>query len=274
MKAKLITSLTLLFTCSIIYGQINLEHIGDSILKEATKIYRLEKSAWKSTDNLFENYSRRYFKKEIDGYLSYKNEDTVKTIYWGMIENEIVVKNTFNYKDTDLLYEYAHNHNRRLPTDQELKLIMVRGKLLQDIEQNRQIYYKPEGSNYNIILTYSDKGFRAYILIGFRKKNILPLGNDYCIDLDINGKVIKRKRLHKSYLETPFSEFQGNKLESVYHTHLPDSPYITATDICNVMLYSEFIGWSKIEVIAEDYISTYNVKEKTLTFRLFEKNRD
>lgn len=268
MKTKLVISLILFFSCSIIYGQVDLEFIADSILKEATKIYRLEKAAWVSTDDLLEKNRKKYFKNEIDGYLSYKSGDTIKCIYWGDTEDKLFIKKTYNFNNSDNLEEYSQLEKERTPTEKELKLIMVRNNLINDINNNNKIYYKPYGSEYNIIITEKEDGYRAYIIIGFKKKHIVPIGNDYCIEFDKNGEIVKRKRLHKSFIETPYKYFHGNKLESVLHTHLKDSQYITATDICNVMLYSEYIGWEKMEVITE-YISTYNVKDKTLSIRIF-----
>lgn len=275
MKIKLLLSIILLLTSSISYSQINLEHIADSLLKEGNRIYRLEKSVWISTELIVVENSKRYLRKKIEGNISYKIGDTIKAIFWGMNEDKLVIKNTYNFSNSNMLERISYNKIERSPSELERKLINVKKKLLLEIEQKIQDYYKPYDTEYNLILSESGTGYRAYLIIGQKKKKIVPLGNDYHLELDEDGNIIEKNRLHNSYLKTPFthSGHQGYTIESVIHTHMADFPFISVTDICSAMLYSEFISWSEMETFSE-YISTYNLKENTLKIELYKRKKE
>nr|NQU93554.1 hypothetical protein [Bacteroidota bacterium] len=276
MKSLLLTVLILFSSCLISYGQKNLEQISDSILNEAFKIYELEKSAWVSTDFLLNIYPKRYFRKEIEGYLSYKDNYTIKTIYWQEQKDGIVINNTFSFNNPEQISDFEHTHMQRLPTKKELKLINIRNKVVADIESDLQFYTIPTGAKFNIVVIENDNQYRSYLLVGFNKKNVVPLGNDYCIELDTLGKIINRKRLHKSYIETPFNggiRFKGQKIKAIYHSHLPGTPFITSTDICIAMLFADFIEWKEITIVSSDYLSTYNISDKTLKIELYESEK-
>ena len=275
MKIKLLLSIILLLTSSISYSQINLEHIADSLLKEGNRIYRLEKSVWISTELIVVENSKRYLRKKIEGNISYKIGDTIKAIFWGMNDDKLVIKNTYNFSNSNMLERISYNKIERSPSELERKLINVKKKLLLEIEQKIQDYYKPYDTEYNLILSESGTGYRAYLIIGQKKKKIVPLGNDYHLELDEDGNIIEKNRLHNSYLKTPFthSGHPGYTIESVIHTHMADFPFISVTDICSAMLYSEFISWSEMETFSE-YISTYNLKENTLKIELYKRKKE
>ena len=257
---------------SVAYGQVDLDYISDSILNEATTMYKLEKASWKSTDYLLYNYSKRYIKRNVDGYLSYEKGDSVISIYWEINDTMLLIKNTFRYRNEYSLQEFTHDHIPRQPNKQESDLISIHDNIVNDIVKNSGFYYKPTGSNYNIILMNKGNDYRAYLLIGFKKKNVVPLGNDYQIELNAKGEITSRVRLHNSYLETPFTggmKFKDSKISEVYHTHFDKIPFITTTDICNVMLYKEFIEWGGL-VIVSKYISEYNTIENTLKIKKYD----
>jgi len=49
------------------------------------------------------------------------------------------------------------------------------------------------------------------------------------------------------------------------HSHIPQTgEFITATDICTLMLYEKFAKWDQHLVIAEHYVSIWNCKTDEL----------
>lgn len=274
MKKTLITFLIFIMTSSVIYGQDKLEQIADSILTEATEIYKLEKSLWTSIDSLKSNYPRKYFKKVIDGYVSYIKNDTVITIFWTEEKEEVIIKNTFYFENSRFLKDYSHNHKDRKPSSDETKLIDVKKSMVQYLKDHI-LSPKPEAARYNIILQKEENGFLVYLILDFKKKTLVPFGNDYILMLDENGKVSTRKRLHQSFLKIPFSgpnSYKGYSIKEVYHSHLPNSPFITVTDIAIAMLYSDYVPWESLVIVAE-YLSTYNLKEHTLLIKEMESDK-
>lgn len=276
MKFLKLLGLALIFSGSLAQAQPDLEKVADSILNEATMMYKLERAAWVSTDILMADFGKKYIRKNVGGYLSYFKGDTIKTIYWKHKDGDLFINNTFNFQNDYSVAGLEHDHEQRKPTEKEMQLISVRNKLLADMAKNPYVYYKPQGSDYNFLLTEKPDGYRMYIFVGFKNKEVVPFGNDYQIEIDADGNVTKRKRLHKSYLETPYTggyKFKDQEMTEVMHTHLKDSPFITATDICLAMLYTEFVEWGKVTTIT-DYISTYNLRDGTLSIVVYDPDKE
>jgi hypothetical protein len=55
------------------------------------------------------------------------------------------------------------------------------------------------------------------------------------------------------------------------HTHLPQSgDYITATDICTLMLYAKFTTWDQHYVISKNDVSIWDCKKNQLVILTME----
>ena len=61
----------------------------------------------------------------------------------------------------------------------------------------------------------------------------------------------------------------GQKLEKVegsMHTHLPETgDFITAADICTLMLYEKFAKWKSHNVVSKNYLNIWNCETDQLT---------
>jgi hypothetical protein len=64
----------------------------------------------------------------------------------------------------------------------------------------------------------------------------------------------------------------GNKEEDgklpfgAMHSHLPETgDFITATDICTLMLYEKFAKWEQHIVVSEKYMNIWNCRTDQLT---------
>ena len=50
------------------------------------------------------------------------------------------------------------------------------------------------------------------------------------------------------------------------HSHLPETgDFITATDICTLMLYEKFAKWKTHNVVSEKYLSIWNCETDKLS---------
>jgi hypothetical protein len=50
------------------------------------------------------------------------------------------------------------------------------------------------------------------------------------------------------------------------HSHLPETgDYITATDICTLMLYEKFAKWKTHNVVSKKYLNIWNCETDQLT---------
>ena len=80
--------------------------------------------------------------------------------------------------------------------------------------------------------------------------------------------MISKKRLHKNLIPIYYGtkELEGKNVETTIHSHLPETgDFITATDVCTLMLYSKFANWKTHNVISKKYLNIWNCETNELT---------
>jgi len=107
----------------------------------------------------------------------------------------------------------------------------------------------------------------VYILTAPQKDGIAIFGNDYLLTFGKNNNLVAKKQLHKNIIPIEYGETeQGSKIESAMHSHLPETgDFITATDICTLMLYQKFANWEKHTVVSKKYMNVWNCITNELT---------
>jgi hypothetical protein len=61
-------------------------------------------------------------------------------------------------------------------------------------------------------------------------------------------------------------EDKGKPTFGAVHSHLPETgEFMTATDICTLMLYEKFAKWEQHMVVSEKYMNIWNCKTDQLT---------
>jgi hypothetical protein len=96
---------------------------------------------------------------------------------------------------------------------------------------------------------------------------VIIFGNDYLLTFDQNNKLLLKKQLHKNIIPIFYGgkEQEGKQIEGTIHSHLPETgEFITATDICTLMLYEKFAKWNTHNVISEKYLNIWNCKTDRL----------
>ncbi len=107
---------------------------------------------------------------------------------------------------------------------------------------------------------------RMYILQGVERPNVIPFGNDYSIDFDNKGNAKAFRRYHRGFLPMRTVDEKGEKVATIYHSHLKDNPYITPTDICNFLLYRGEMESTGVLSTALDGYIIYNAKDNSAVF--------
>ena len=67
--------------------------------------------------------------------------------------------------------------------------------------------------------------------------------------------------MHKNIIAINYGgkEEEGKEIEGTIHSHLPETgDFITATDICTLMLYEKFAKWKQHNVISKKYLNIWN----------------
>ena len=75
----------------------------------------------------------------------------------------------------------------------------------------------------------------------------------------------KNKRaLHRNLIALE-TQIEGEDVDQTAHSHLPETgDFITATDICTLMLYGKFTDWDSHVVVSEKYYNIWNCKTNSL----------
>jgi hypothetical protein len=105
----------------------------------------------------------------------------------------------------------------------------------------------------------------VYVLTGSSENGVVVIGNDYLLSFDENDKLISRRGLHRNPHFFYFGSKSKGKSMGAVHTHLPETgDFITATDICTLMLYGKLTDWENHIVVSEKYVCIWNCKTNTL----------
>lgn len=257
--------LTLIFTLLhlAVFGQNNPTEQAQPIVAEGKLLYKSEMASWYGTDLFLENYKDR---ENIGGYFSYIDNEIAKCIFFSKNDKPKVIgtisfDSTYNIKTANL------NLSERNFTKTENDLYEIRKLAL--IEINSDTLFKTyKNTNLNLIPLINDKAKKVYVLTGPINSGVVIFGNDYLMTFDDNNRLLIKKQLHKNIIPVYYDgkEDEDKKSIGAMHSHLPETgEFMTATDICTLMLYAKFAKWEQHIVISEKYMNIWNCKTDQLT---------
>ena len=206
----------------------------DSIIKEAWQLYYSEQANWIASDLALAKYQV----EDLGGTLSWQPNDTT----WSVI--------FMDKKKENSLLEYQINTSEgkgivmdsvRPLTKTELGEYDKRVKIIDGAVEkygDSLLFASQSFGQPNIdIVRINDTITRLYFMQGTVLEDVIPFGNDYSIDFDKELNPIAFRKYHHSLIATRTKTEKGGKVETVMHSHTKDNPFITATDICNFLLY-------------------------------------
>ena len=88
------------------------------------------------------------------------------------------------------------------------------------------------------------------------------------LTFDKNNKLLDKKQLHKNIIPIYYGDEKEKDTQEIVamHSHLPETGhFITATDICTLMLYAKFAKWKTHNVVSEKYLNIWNCETGQLT---------
>jgi hypothetical protein len=262
MKTTLIIILSI-FTVSV-FGQKNPTEKAQPIVEEGKLLYKSEMASWFGTDLFLESYKER---DNIGGYFSYAVKDTAKCIFFSKAENPKVI-GTISFDSTYNVNSAKTDLTERDFTSVEKDLYQIRDASLMELQTNEDEFFTfYENTSPNIIPLISEGEKKVYILTGPQQSGVVIFGNDYLLKFDKNNKLKSKKQLHKNIIPVEYGGDveEGKEVEGAVHSHLPETgDFITATDICTLMLYEKFTGWKTHTVISEKYLNIWNCKTDEL----------
>lgn len=245
------------------FGQDNPTEQARPIVAEGKRLYKSEMASWNGTDLFFTKYTDR---TNIGGYFSYTINDTSKCIFFSKTDNPKVIgtisfDSTYNTKKaiTDLTERDFTLFEKDLYTIRKLALTEINSDTLFKLYKN---------TNLNLIPLKNDNEKKVYVLTGSEQSGVVIFGNDYLLTFDQDNKLTSKKQLHRNIIPISYGEKEtdGKKIEGSVHVHLPETgDFITATDICTLMLYEKFAKWKQHNVVSKNYLNIWNCLTNELT---------
>lgn len=256
--------LTFVFTLLMVnvFAQDNPTEEAQPIVAEGKLLYKSEMASWYGTDLFLEKYKDR---TNIGGYFSYIDGDTARCVFFSKEEKPKVI-GTISFDSTYNTAAANVNLTVRDFTASEYDLHAIRKIALDEINSDT-LFKTYQNTSLNLIPLIKGENKKVYVLTGPQNNGVVIFGNDYLLTFDAANKLLEKKQLHKNILPVAYgSKENGNEqIVGAMHTHLPETGvFITATDICTLMLYEKFAKWETYTVVSEKYINMWNCKSDLL----------
>jgi hypothetical protein len=246
-----------------VFGQKNPTEEAQPIVAEGKLLYKSEMASWYGTDLFLENYKNR---NNIGGYFSYTDQEISKCVFFSKSDNPKVI-GTISFDSTYNTSTANMDLSEREFTSYENDIYVIRRIALSEVNSDT-LFKTYKNTNLNFIPLIRNNEKRVYILTGPQQNNVVIFGNDYLLSFDKNNKLILKKQLHKNIIPIYFGgkELEGKQIEGAMHSHLPETgDFITATDICTLMLYEKFAKWKTHNVVSKKYLNIWNCETDQLT---------
>lgn len=253
----------LLFLNLTAFGQDSLTARAQPIVEEGKRLYRSEMASWYGTDLFLESYKDN---KNIGGYFSYSKDNVSTCVFFSKGEDPKVIgtilfDSTYNTKTATV------DLNERSFTVDENDLYIIRKIALSTINSDT-LFKQYNNTNLNLIPLIHGNEKKVYVLTGPKQNGVVVFGNDYLLDFNRDNTLVRYKRLHKNIIPIYFGgkEEEGKEVEASVHSHLPETgEFITATDICTLMLYEKMTKWKQHNVVSREYLNIWNCLTDELT---------
>lgn len=259
---KITSILLLLYIPFFSWGQTKIEKLTRPIVAEGKLLYRAEMASWYGTDLFLEKFKDR---KKVGGYFSYTEEQISKCIFFSKGDTPVVI-GTISFDATYDLKAATIDLTERAFSKNENDLLVIRQLTLNEIDKDT-LFKTYKNTNLNLIPLISNGEKKVYILTGPTEHGVVVFGNDYLLTFDNDNQLITKKQLHKNILPINYgTSKEGEEIHSTIHSHLPETgDFITATDICTLMLYEKFTKWKQHSVISANYMSIWDCQTDELT---------
>jgi hypothetical protein len=253
------------------------ERVEQETLREGLALYQSERASWVATDIYLASVVDR---SELSGYLSYAVGDSVRTVFFGhgapnSGTSAPPVLADFTFPQNDIQLETSRRGRNRSASAEEQRLFGLRQQVIGELKTGKLLgepYRVPAQCNLNVVVLGGDAP-RAYLIAGPKESGVVPIGNDYLLAFNKQDRLNRAEKLHNSYLPFRVDPKIGN-VESGMHTHLPAHPYITATDICSLLLYRHVFPVAQHLVIGPKDVSILSMEPTRLSIidkKVFER---
>lgn len=223
------------------------------VIEEGKKLYLLEMASWKATDIFLEKIKTET--KKQTGYFSYAFEGRQRCVFYSDRQEPRIVA-TFSF-DTSFTIETTEIDTlERDMTPLEMTLYILRKQTMKEVSKDT-LFELYKYTSLNLIPIVEGDERKVFILTASKSGGMIIFGNDYLLKFDDKNKVTGKQKLHKNILQMNY--LMDGKNMTTGHTHLPETgDYITATDVCTLMLYGKHTGWLNHMIMGKKYITLWS----------------
>lgn len=254
----------ILLLCAInTFAQKNPTEEAQPIVAEGKLLYKSEMASWYGTDLFLEKYTNR---ENIGGYFSYLDNEIAKCIFYSNADNPKVI-GTISFDSTYNINTAETDLTERDFTINEFNLYQIRTVAFSELRNNKDEFFNfYQNTNPNLIPLINGDDKKVYILTGPTQSGIVIFGNDYLLTFDENNNLTSKKQLHKNIIPIEYGDLEEDKeIVGSMHNHSEETgDFITATDICTLMLYSKFAKWKTHNVVSKKYLNIWNCESNQL----------
>ena len=259
---KVLTIILTLLTLNV-FGQGNPTKEAQPIVAEGKLLYKSEMASWYGSDWFLENYKNQ---ENIGGYFSYTENNISKCIFFSKSDNPKVI-GTISFDSTYNVKTAKTDLSERDFTINENDIYAIRKIAIAEIYADT-MFKSFKNTNWNLIPLITEAEKKVYVLTGPQQEGVVIFGNDYLLTFDKSNRLTLKKQLHKNIIPIYYGgkETEGKQVEGTMHSHSPETgDFITATDICTLMLYEKFAKWKTHNVVSKKYLNLWNCEKDQLT---------
>ena len=257
MKPILYTFFAVIIALQSFAGQKTNKEVN-KIVGEGKMLYRSEKASWCGTDIFLEKNPNT---DNVGGYFSYLNRDTSICIFFSKGDSPIVL-GTIMFDSTYKTANAKTSFEERPFTKMEEDLYLLRSKTYKEIASD-SLFKRYNKTQLNVVPINWNGEKRVYVLTGTNENNFVAFGNDYLLTFDEKDNLLSKKKLHHNIIVVDDSDKENVKF--AFHGHNDETgPFITATDICTIMLYEKIAKWKQYYVISSEYVSIWDCAKDDL----------
>lgn len=260
-RMKQALSPVFIFLSIAVFSQ-DLDQISNQILSEGIELYRNEHASWISTDSVPEED-----KALINGYFTYWNGNNYISIY--VDSTDQIALYQFFFQPAEGIELTLIKTLKNVPlTGLERNILSVRKKAIGIASWWYQQFGYDQIVNPNAIIYRTSPQFEVYVIPGAKQSGLLPIGGDMRMVFKPDGELGKMDAIHNNLI--PFEIETHEEIVYLAHEHRGKrlaKEYITATDVCTLLLYREFLKEEKHLTVHKKFVSEFYFNEPRLMIR-------
>lgn len=249
--------------CLVIFAQkkqppIDLHKTETAILDEGRKLYQLQMATTLGLEAFLQ-----LPKNVVDsaaGYFAFREGKFYKCVFYNNLYNADII--------STILFDSAFNKVRtaisntlRPMTNNERDLYFMRIRTLDELKKDTSLF-KLYSTTTTVVLPIIDNNDRrVFVLTKSDDPATVLFGNDYVLDFDKANYVSAKKAIHNDLISIDCvrpGAMEDEELSAVSHKHEGESgEFMTATDVCTILMNQKKAGWIHHVVKSENYVSVW-----------------